>query len=237
MMNYKSIKGFTLSEVLITLGIIGVVAALTIPTLIQNVSNRDVETKLKKFYTTINEAHKFAEAEFGNDNLWFSDTSGPILDNNGNPIEGSSKQRIWFEKYFAKYLKIQKVEVDETGTPIFYFMDGTALSFASHTTRDWILYTEDPAKCLKKHVSIDDAAGCCVFYFNYLPGTIEQSDPEDDYWADLRGKGIVPYKYAWMGSISKMQDNCKPGNNGKYCTALIAMNGWKIPDNYPRKVD
>ena len=91
MMNYKSIKAFILAEVLITLGIIGVVAALTIPTLIQNVSNRDVETKLRKFYMTINEAHKFAEAEFGNDNLWFSDTSGPILDNNGNPIEGSSK--------------------------------------------------------------------------------------------------------------------------------------------------
>lgn len=32
--------GFTLAEVLITLGIIGVVAALTIPTLIQNYKDR-----------------------------------------------------------------------------------------------------------------------------------------------------------------------------------------------------
>ena len=237
MMNYKSIKGFTLSEVLITLGIIGVVAALTIPTLIQNVSNRDVETKLKKFYTTINEAHKFAEAEFGNDNLWFSDTSGPILDNDGNPIEGSSKQRIWFEKYFAKYLKIQKVEVDETGTPIFYLMDGTALSFASNTSRDWIFYTKDPKECLKKHGTIEDATGRCAFYFNYHSGPASQTDPTVDYWSGITGRGIVAYKYAWMGSVSGIQDNCGPNSRGLYCTALIEMDGWKIPDNYPRKVD
>lgn len=237
MVNYKSRKGFTLAEVLITLGIIGVVAALTIPTLVQKVNNRDVEIKLKKFYTTINEARKFAEAEFGNDRVWYSDTSGPVLDSDGNPIEGSSKQRIWFEKYFAKYLKVQKVDVDENSTPIFYFMDGTALSFASHTTRDWLFYTEEPEKCLKKHQTLEDAAGVCVFYFNYVPGVALPGSTGEDYWAGLRGKGIVPYKYAWMGSIPRMQDNCKPGNNGKYCTALIELNGWKIPANYPRKVD
>ena len=36
MSQIKKIFGFTLAEVLITLGIIGVVAAMTLPTLIQN---------------------------------------------------------------------------------------------------------------------------------------------------------------------------------------------------------
>ena len=41
-------NGFTLAEVLITLGIIGVVAALTIPTLISNTNSRRFASQFKK---------------------------------------------------------------------------------------------------------------------------------------------------------------------------------------------
>ncbi len=40
--------GFTLAEVLITLAIIGVVAVLTVPTLITNISNKQLETQNKR---------------------------------------------------------------------------------------------------------------------------------------------------------------------------------------------
>ena len=43
-------SAFTLAEVLITLAIIGVVAAMTIPTLISSYREKVVETKLVKFY-------------------------------------------------------------------------------------------------------------------------------------------------------------------------------------------
>ena len=46
---------FTLAEVLITLGIIGVVAALTLPSLIQNHHEQVLENKLKKMYSTISQ--------------------------------------------------------------------------------------------------------------------------------------------------------------------------------------
>ena len=48
-------SAFTLAEVLITLGIIGVVAALTIPALITNSQNMKYITGLKKAYASINE--------------------------------------------------------------------------------------------------------------------------------------------------------------------------------------
>ena len=41
-------KGFTLAEVLITLAIIGIVAAMTIPTLISDYQDRVNVTKMKK---------------------------------------------------------------------------------------------------------------------------------------------------------------------------------------------
>ncbi len=42
--------GFTLAEVLITLGIIGVVAAMTLPNLIANYRSKVAVTQLKKMY-------------------------------------------------------------------------------------------------------------------------------------------------------------------------------------------
>lgn len=50
--------GFTLSEVLITLGIIGVVAALTAPALVNNTSNAQVGPKLAKVVSTIENANR-----------------------------------------------------------------------------------------------------------------------------------------------------------------------------------
>ena len=62
-MNSLSKYAFTLAEVLVTLGIIGVVAALTMPSLIQNHNKQIIETRLKKFYSTINQAILMAEQD------------------------------------------------------------------------------------------------------------------------------------------------------------------------------
>lgn len=49
-------KAFTLAEVLITLGVIGVVAAITIPSLMKNYQRLQYLTALKKAYTVANQA-------------------------------------------------------------------------------------------------------------------------------------------------------------------------------------
>lgn len=52
----KSYSGFTLAEVLITLGVIGVVAAMTMPVLINDIQGRQLQSALKKSYSTISQA-------------------------------------------------------------------------------------------------------------------------------------------------------------------------------------
>ena len=61
----KKRAAFTLAEVLITLGIIGIVAAMTMPSLIQNVRNRQLESALKKNASVIAQALDMYRAENG----------------------------------------------------------------------------------------------------------------------------------------------------------------------------
>ena len=57
--------GFTLAEVLITLGVIGLVAAMTLPALINNNRNKALETAFKKNYSVISQALNMYYAQNG----------------------------------------------------------------------------------------------------------------------------------------------------------------------------
>jgi prepilin-type N-terminal cleavage/methylation domain-containing protein len=65
----KFIKGFTLAEVLITLGIIGIVASMTIPTLMNNAQENQYHAAMKKAYTIISQATMSIVNENGG-SLW-----------------------------------------------------------------------------------------------------------------------------------------------------------------------
>lgn len=72
--NYKKLPkkklAFTLAEVLITLGIIGVVAAITIPTLSQKLYEKRTVTQLRAVQSILAQAIKAAEAEDGEVEGW-----------------------------------------------------------------------------------------------------------------------------------------------------------------------
>lgn len=61
----KTKLAFTLAEVLITLGIIGIVAAMTIPTLMQKYYERQTVAKLLETSSIIAQAIKLSEEEYG----------------------------------------------------------------------------------------------------------------------------------------------------------------------------
>ncbi len=97
-------RGFTLAEVLITLGIIGVVAALTIPTLMQKTNRNEILSKFKKCYSTLANAYSLAYAH------------------NGSPeklnlkYDSSSEDATILADYLKPYLNIAKdCGIDGTG--------------------------------------------------------------------------------------------------------------------------
>lgn len=65
MRNYSFNKGFTLAEVLITLAIVGVVAAITVPTLVANYQQKALNNQFKKSYAFINQALLSTIGDFG----------------------------------------------------------------------------------------------------------------------------------------------------------------------------
>lgn len=81
--NKRKKFGFTLAEVLITLGIIGVVASMTMPSLLTDISNKKLKTQFLKTYGDLNQAAKLFYTNEGasvhdvditfSHNGWYSD--------------------------------------------------------------------------------------------------------------------------------------------------------------------
>ena len=246
---------FTLAEVLITLGIIGVVAAMTLPTLIQKYQNKVVETKLAKFYTTINQAIKLAEVQYGDKKYWYQSSNSYETDpDTGEVIQGSSEVEKWWKKYIAPNMPTVDIKYDKENLPIFYFKDGSALK-AQHTNAmtDWVFYTINPEKC----EALSDAGGRCRFLFIYMPagdgGYIQGSVLQYTRFKYHLDRGMEPYKWCWDGKRETLLSgniSCSDGSESgylgcnssggthkaAYCTTLIQLNGWKIPKDYPFKV-
>ena len=221
---------FTLAEVLITLGIIGIVAAMTMPALIQKNNNRVVETRLMKFYSAMNQAIKLAEVDYGDRSYWFQDLYG--VDDDGN-----SKIQPWIEKYFVPYLKVIKTDVNAEGRVTLYFADGTAMRSAIANGRDWIFFVGDPERCEKiGKGNYYNYIGRCAFAFYYNP---------TDGNKHTQGWHFEPYAAGWDGTEESLKShpsfgcitkNPSTDNWHSYCTKWIQYNGWKIPDEYPYKV-
>jgi len=90
------IQGFTLAEVLITLVIIGVVAALTIPNLMQKYQEQTTVKKVQKFYSTLSNAYALAKKE-----------NGPVSDWGVTGYNSESTEKV-YEFLFKPYFKIAK---------------------------------------------------------------------------------------------------------------------------------
>ena len=99
-------SAFTLAEVLITLGIIGVVAAITLPTLVANYQKTVWVNQLKKTYSTLNEGFKQIVANEGCTTL---ECAG-LSETNYSEIDFSNANT---KEKFVKEFKLENVFVGE----------------------------------------------------------------------------------------------------------------------------
>lgn len=121
-MGSKQKKAFTLAEVMITLGIIGVVAALTLPALIQKNNEIELTTRAKKAYSQLNQAVKMFEVQ--------NETPGDIR--GLFEAENNSPDAVRLAENFSKYFKGAKVckNKNQYGCGNYYYK----ISYASPRT-------------------------------------------------------------------------------------------------------
>ena len=96
----KKNLAFTLAEVLIVIGIIGVVAALTLPNLNHATGDKETVTRLQKAYSILNEANDRAVAIYGPISSWSEVCRGDL-------------NYCWMDR-IGEFLKISK-KCDERG--------------------------------------------------------------------------------------------------------------------------
>ena len=84
---------FTLAEVLITLGIIGVVAAMTIPTLNNHLRGKKLESQFKKTYSELNQAAR----------TFYADTDMPLRDYQDDIYTGTWNSTQSLKKFMSYY--------------------------------------------------------------------------------------------------------------------------------------
>lgn len=229
------VTAFTLAEVLITLAIIGIVAALTIPNLIQSYKKRVVETRLARFHSMMNQAIKLSEVDNGPKEYWTTMKDG-FMDINDAPDALPPKD--WYDKYLKNYIKVLKVETNGENAHDkkvdLYFPDG---SMATISGSSWVLYPNANDYKLTTYINEDgeeeqdrnrETSGTKNFTFNFYPDaggvmpfyrTRTRSYTDDDI---KNNTGV--------GCTKEM-----PSNERALCALWIMKNGWKIPDDYPLK--
>lgn len=236
----KRRRAFTLAEILITLGIIGVIAAMTIPALTSACNRHITETRLKHIYATILQGFRLYQAEYGA----FTDLADENTDVNGYSYTRSQRA---FEQVFVPVFSGTRIPKDKkfpiyladgtqsswsyTNFTFFYSLNnGTVIGFTRAGNYDGMTFTIiiNPQKKKLK-------AGRDVFQFIFQTGFYNN---ENYVYKPLFGT-----MYDTESGKEQMVQYCKssssyPANFSSvmsFCTHLIVLNNFKIPKNYPIK--
>jgi len=169
-------KAFTLAEVLITLGIIGVVAAMTIPTLIANANGQKFRNQFKKTLSTLAQAGRMAQAQYGFNYASASATGKPGT-KTSNPEEeqtfgaifnGTLTGITWIDwSQLIEYSNKVKLSAIPNNAwfdegQVISLADGSMFMFTPGPANCSLLPGESPAKLTAGNDSFDggDSGGC-----------------------------------------------------------------------------
>ena len=214
----RGYTAFTLAEVLITLGIIGVIASLTIPTLLRNTQEAQLKASVKEAYSLINQA--MMQAKLNNDS-----------------IKGICA--IWdgvcFKNLFKPYLSYTK-ECDSQiitngcwATKNYY--DGTDYSWVNNATADapaalvlkngmLVIFRYHYTNCDYSESGATSNAGCGWIGFDINGFNKPNTIGKDTFMFSVNESGIKPFGITGdEGNYLTCDKNDTGENSGIGCTA------------------
>lgn len=237
----KNTKAFTLAEVLITLGIIGVVAALTIPGLITNFQKRETISKLKATYSLVHQGVRLSEQDNGEIETW----------------DYTLDSKVWVNKYIRNYMKISDLSLNALKTnerwkmldgsypsagsgwytrPKYSLINGVWLSFFINNYTDsrnfskngvWIFVDTNGNKGPNR-------MGRDVFVMSIFPNRYPNEKVVMGAH-DQCGSGAHHYGLTRNQLLTAGCATCNKNKTGWGwgCSRLIQLDGWRIAPDYP----
>ena len=214
----KKYIAFTLSEILLTMSIVGVVAAMTIPTLHYQKVRREYTVKLKNFYGKMENAVLDMQLDHGS----FKDMEKPA---------NISQAYDWYMEKIDPYIGHQYVRsADRT----IYYKDGSSL------------YLSNIGGCLDVIFDVNgdkrpNSVGRDKQYFLYcFDAASRQSHFGNSdiffgtYGGGLHGEG-TSRKQALDACSGSATCPSAGGANPACCSRLLQLDQWEFKDDYPYK--
>lgn len=239
--NLMKNRAFTLAEVLITLVVIGIIASITVPLIMENHRKVETITRLKKFHSTMCNAFRRAEVENGSSINW---------DWGNNNGRGTPFADVVFLKVFPiispylSYTKQDKSFIDKFQNKEaygVYLNDGTYFyvpnnHIGNYTDMNTGLYHP----CMYFTFDVNgqkkpNELGRDLFTFTYC---------QSGHSRQLGGKAITPssipdVQFYSSYSRSKLIQECKNQRSefkAASCLQLIIHDGWQIKSDYPLRI-
>ena len=231
MKHHKFTFGFTLAEVLITLGIIGVVAAMTMPSLIANYQKKETVTRLKKAYSIVQQAIRLSELD--NEEAQYWDTS----------LSGEAFFNKYFDKYFNYTNMYNSQELwDVAPRKNLNGGDYGGTTYKRSDTRSFHLMLNDGVL-----ITLNPASEGCIWVGIDTNGLSKPNQIGKDTFLfifssqyglqHLGGKGTNDEWTYGEYDRDKIKGTssyaCNKAKTGYWCAALIMNDGWEMAKDYP----
>ena len=230
-------KAFTLAEVLITLGIIGVVAAMTIPTLISNYQKKQWVAGLQKGYATMSNVAKRIMTDSDAQNLYHTEFGKAANDNDHDKMASVLKNYLKISKTCSSY----NSEDSECFAPIYKTLNGEEIG-----RKNWQrlkIYSSDGMVFYFRGSHYTYTSGLDKEYESPLEIEI---DVNGDSGPNQHGRDLFTLLLYENGSLlfsggqwtdqhfdwSNPSGGCDPTGNyyysGDYCGLRVLQEGWRM---------
>lgn len=210
-------RAFTLAEVLVTLGIIGVVAALTIPTLMNNIQDYQLKQAWKKEYSVMAQVvARMAQDNGGSikglftSNDTMRDSFKPYLNVAKTCNNLASFGSCWASGFTALNGLSAAVTVGWRNTSGFILNDGASIIFES-ADGGW--------------VNCDGAIAPQLSICGYAPVDVNgPSKGPNVIGRDIFDFWVLENKILPEGCAQDGRSTCSPAGNGSTCSATYLLN-------------
>ena len=230
---------FTLAEVLITLGVIGIVAAMTMPSLIANYQKKQTVTQLKKAYSTLSQALVAAQQEYGDMSGW------EYIGMNLEVGETNDELNNFVKKYLEPYIKIIEYCYDDSSNKSCFYKSysrGMVVFSNGSRTSNTASFIMNDGVVVRLEFNNDGNGkfGGELFVKVDLNGKKQPNMLGKDWFDMVIEPNTSKIKMFGSGQTRANLLNSYRGCNtnssiyaGEYCGALIQYDGWEISDDYP----